>query len=137
MLELGNCGAECHLDAGLPPDRPEAWLVQPDERRIAAVAEGYRAHRVPAAAERELLAGVVRLGRWPTMSVVVRGPKSSRIIEQPPGLVAGAGGGTAGAASAGVSIRRGGVRPRVDGAGEASGAGVGETAGGLAAPGAP
>ena len=61
MLDLGNCLAECHPDAGLPPDRPEAWLVQPDERRIAAVAESYRAHRVPTSAERELLTGVVRL----------------------------------------------------------------------------
>ena len=62
VLDLGNCLAECHLDADLPPDRPEAWLVQPDEQRIAAVAEGYRAHRVPTGAERELLADAARFG---------------------------------------------------------------------------
>jgi Ser/Thr protein kinase RdoA (MazF antagonist) len=62
VLDLGNCLAECHLNADLPPDRPEAWLVQPDEQRIAAVAEGYRAHRVPTNAERELLANAARFG---------------------------------------------------------------------------
>ena len=62
VLDLGNCLAECHLNADLPPDRPEAWLVQPDEQRIAAVAEGYRAHRVPTGAERELLADAARFG---------------------------------------------------------------------------
>lgn len=62
VLDLGNCLAECHLNADLPPDRPGSWLVQPDEQRIAAVAEGYRAHRVPAGAERELLADAARFG---------------------------------------------------------------------------
>lgn len=62
VLDLGYCLAECHLDAGLPPDRPEAWLVQPDERRIAAVAGGYSAVRLVTAAERELLPDAVRFG---------------------------------------------------------------------------
>lgn len=62
VLDLGNCLAECHLDSGLPPDQPEAWLVQPDERRIAAVAAGYSAARVLSSAERELLSDAVRFG---------------------------------------------------------------------------
>jgi Ser/Thr protein kinase RdoA (MazF antagonist) len=62
VLDLGNCLGECHLDSGLPPDQPEAWLVQPDERRIAAVAAGYSAVRMLSPAERELLPDAVRFG---------------------------------------------------------------------------
>jgi Ser/Thr protein kinase RdoA (MazF antagonist) len=62
VLDLGNCLAECHLDADLPPDQPAAWLVQPDEQRIAAVAAGYSAVRVVPAAERDLLADAARFG---------------------------------------------------------------------------
>jgi Ser/Thr protein kinase RdoA (MazF antagonist) len=62
VLDLGHCLAECHLDSDLPPDRPEAWLVQPDEHRIAAVASGYSAVRPVPAAERELLGAGVRFG---------------------------------------------------------------------------
>jgi Ser/Thr protein kinase RdoA (MazF antagonist) len=62
VLDLGHCLAECHLDSGLPPDRPEAWLVHPDEQRIAAVAAGYSAVRILSAAERELLPDAVRFG---------------------------------------------------------------------------
>jgi Ser/Thr protein kinase RdoA (MazF antagonist) len=62
LLDLGNCLAECHLAADLPPDRPEAWLVQPDAERIAAVVAGYSALRVLTGAERELLADAVRFG---------------------------------------------------------------------------
>jgi Ser/Thr protein kinase RdoA (MazF antagonist) len=62
VLDLGNCLAECHLDASLPPDRPEAWLVQPGEQRIAAVARGYSRFRALSPAERELLPDAVRFG---------------------------------------------------------------------------
>lgn len=62
VLDLGNCLAECHLDSGLPPDRPEAWLVRPDAHRIAAVASGYREVRELTGAERELLPEAVRFG---------------------------------------------------------------------------
>jgi Ser/Thr protein kinase RdoA (MazF antagonist) len=62
VLDLGNCLAECHLDSGLSPDRPQAWLVEPDEQRIAAVAAGYSAVRILSAAERELLPDAVRFG---------------------------------------------------------------------------
>lgn len=62
VLDLGNCLAECNLDAGLPPDQPQAWLVQPDEQRIAAVARGYSRVRTLSAAERALLADGVRFG---------------------------------------------------------------------------
>jgi Ser/Thr protein kinase RdoA (MazF antagonist) len=62
VLDLGNCLAECHLDGDLPPDQPQAWLVQPDEERVAAVAAGYSAVREVAAAERDLLPEAVRFG---------------------------------------------------------------------------
>jgi Ser/Thr protein kinase RdoA (MazF antagonist) len=62
VLDLGSCLAECHLDSGLPPDRPEAWLIQPDELRIAAVAGGYSAFRVLTPGERALLPDAVRFG---------------------------------------------------------------------------
>jgi Ser/Thr protein kinase RdoA (MazF antagonist) len=62
VLDFGNTLAECHLDADSPPDRPQAWLVQPDERRIAAVAGGYSAVRTLTAAEREMLPDAVRFG---------------------------------------------------------------------------
>jgi len=62
VLDLGNCLAECHLNSDLPPDQPQAWLVQPDEERIAAVAAGYSAIRELSAAERDLLPQAVRFG---------------------------------------------------------------------------
>jgi Ser/Thr protein kinase RdoA (MazF antagonist) len=62
VLDLGHCLAECHLNSGLPPDRPETWLVRPDAHRIAAVASGYRAVRPLTGAERDLLPDAVRFG---------------------------------------------------------------------------
>jgi Ser/Thr protein kinase RdoA (MazF antagonist) len=62
ILDLGHCLAECHLNSDLPPDRPEAWLFQPDEERIAAVAGGYSAVGPVPAAELEILPDAVRFG---------------------------------------------------------------------------
>lgn len=62
VLDFGNCLADCLLDADLPPDRPEAWLVQPDPERVAAVAAGYSRTRTLTGAELELLADAVRFG---------------------------------------------------------------------------
>jgi Ser/Thr protein kinase RdoA (MazF antagonist) len=60
VLDLGNCLLECHLDARVPGLDPQAWLVSPDEDRIAAVARGYAAARGLSSAELELLPDAVR-----------------------------------------------------------------------------
>jgi Ser/Thr protein kinase RdoA (MazF antagonist) len=60
VLDLGNCLMECHLDAGVPDIEPEAWLISPDEDRIAAVARGYSSVRALSAAEIDLLPESVR-----------------------------------------------------------------------------
>jgi Ser/Thr protein kinase RdoA (MazF antagonist) len=60
VLDLANCLMECHLDAGLPESDPEAWLISPDEDRIAAVAAGYLSQRRLSAAELSLLPAAVR-----------------------------------------------------------------------------
>jgi aminoglycoside phosphotransferase (APT) family kinase protein len=39
LPDLGHCLLAWHLDTDLPRDQPEAWLIRPDEERIAAVAE--------------------------------------------------------------------------------------------------
>jgi Ser/Thr protein kinase RdoA (MazF antagonist) len=84
VLDLGTCLIESLLDAqpsgsgaavpgpgvsgpvasepGVPRSRPAAWLVEPDEDRIAAVAQGYASQRVVGAAERALLPAAVRFG---------------------------------------------------------------------------
>ena len=62
VLDLGHCLIESLLDAQPPGPGPEAWLVAPDEDRIAAVARGYAAQRVAGAAERALLPEAVRFG---------------------------------------------------------------------------
>ena len=46
----------------MPRSGPAAWLVEPDEDRIAAVARGYASQRVVGAAERALLPAAVRFG---------------------------------------------------------------------------
>ena len=66
VLDLGNCLIESLLDSQ-PPEvgsgaGPEAWLVEPDEDRVAAVASGYVQGRVPQAAERAILPDAVRFG---------------------------------------------------------------------------
>jgi len=76
VLDLGTCLIESLLDAqpsGPGPaasgpaasgsaSGPAAWLVEPDEDRIAAVARGYASQRVVGAAERALLPAAVRFG---------------------------------------------------------------------------
>ena len=42
VLDLGNCLIESLLDAQPSADGPAAWLVEPDEDRIGAVAAGIR-----------------------------------------------------------------------------------------------
>ncbi len=59
VLDLGNCLLECHLDAKVPDLDPEAWLISPDEDRIAAVARGYAGVRRLSSAEIELLPAAV------------------------------------------------------------------------------
>jgi len=62
LLDLGHCLLECHLDQDLPPDQPAAWPIQPNDERIAAVAQGYATRRVLAPAELDLLPAGVRFG---------------------------------------------------------------------------
>jgi len=58
LLDLGHCLLECHLN----PDQPQAWRIQPDDQRIAAVAEGYSRRRTLTPAELELLLDGIRFG---------------------------------------------------------------------------
>ncbi len=60
VADLGHCLLECHLDPGLPAGEPSAWLIQPDEARIAAVVAGYSRLRRLDNAERELLLPAIR-----------------------------------------------------------------------------
>ena len=62
VLDLGHSLAECHLNSGLPPDKPEAWLGRADAHRIAALVSGYREARELTAAERGLLPEAIRFG---------------------------------------------------------------------------
>ena len=62
LLDLGSCLIESLLDAQPSGSGPAAWLVEPDEDRIAAVAQGYASQRVVGAAERALLPAAVRFG---------------------------------------------------------------------------
>ena len=60
VLDLANCLMECHVDSAAPDDEPDAWLITPDEDRIAAVADGYRSVRNLSEAEFALLPAAVR-----------------------------------------------------------------------------
>lgn len=62
VLDLGNCLLECLLDAVPAGTGLDAWNVQPDEHRVAAVAEGYRSWRVLSAEEQAVLLPAVRFG---------------------------------------------------------------------------
>jgi Ser/Thr protein kinase RdoA (MazF antagonist) len=55
VLDLGNALVECHLDAALPDDQPNRWLITPSPDRIGALAEGYARIRLPSTAELDLL----------------------------------------------------------------------------------
>jgi Ser/Thr protein kinase RdoA (MazF antagonist) len=60
VLDLGNCLMECHLNSAAPDRDPEAWLISPDEDRIAATARGYASTRTLSSAELALLPEAVR-----------------------------------------------------------------------------
>ncbi len=60
VLDLANCLMECHLDSATPDKEPDAWLITPDEDRIAAVADGYGSVRTLSEAEFALLPAAVR-----------------------------------------------------------------------------
>jgi Ser/Thr protein kinase RdoA (MazF antagonist) len=60
VLDLANCLTECHLDASAPDNEPDAWLITPDEDRIAAVADGYASVRDVSEAEAALLPAAVK-----------------------------------------------------------------------------
>jgi Ser/Thr protein kinase RdoA (MazF antagonist) len=60
VLDLANCLMECHLDSATPDHDPDAWLITPDEDRIAAVAGGYMSVRNLSEAELALLPAAVK-----------------------------------------------------------------------------
>ena len=60
VLDIGYCLLECHLDVGLAAGRPEAWHIEPDPGRIAAVLDGYARWRRLDGAERAALAEGIR-----------------------------------------------------------------------------
>ena len=60
LLDLGFCLLECHLDVGLPDNRPSAWHIHPEEKRIAAIVEGYSRWRQLQPAEKDLLLEGIR-----------------------------------------------------------------------------
>lgn len=60
VLDLANCLVECHLDSAAPDNEPDAWLISPDEDRIAAVADGYMSARNLPEAEFALLPSAVK-----------------------------------------------------------------------------
>ncbi len=62
VLDLGNCLIESLLDSEPATDGPAAWLVEPDESRVAAVARGYASQRELGDAEQALLPEAVRFG---------------------------------------------------------------------------
>jgi len=62
VLDLGHCLIESLLDGQLSADGPAAWLVEPDEDRVGAVAAGYASERRLGGAELALLPEAVRFG---------------------------------------------------------------------------
>jgi Ser/Thr protein kinase RdoA (MazF antagonist) len=62
VLDLGHCLIESLLDAQPSADGPAAWLAEPDEDRVGAVAAGYASQRRLGTAERALLPEAVRFG---------------------------------------------------------------------------
>jgi len=60
VVDLGHCLMECHLDPGLPASQPAAWLIQPDQERVAGVLDGYTRWRQIHDSEREILPEGIR-----------------------------------------------------------------------------
>jgi Ser/Thr protein kinase RdoA (MazF antagonist) len=60
VIDLGNCLMECHLNSAASNLDPDAWLIAPDEDRIAATARGYASVRALSPAELALLPDAVR-----------------------------------------------------------------------------
>jgi Ser/Thr protein kinase RdoA (MazF antagonist) len=60
VIDLGNCLMECHLNSAASNLDPDAWLIAPDEDRIAATARGYASARTLSPAEVALLPDAVR-----------------------------------------------------------------------------
>ena len=60
VTDLGHCLLECHLDPGLPADRPAAWHIQPDPARVGALVTGYSRLRRLDDAERKCLLPAIR-----------------------------------------------------------------------------
>jgi len=59
-VDLGHSVMECHLDPGLPASQPAAWLIQPDQERVAGVLDGYTRWRQIHDSEREILPEGIR-----------------------------------------------------------------------------
>ena len=62
VLDLGHCLIESLLDGQPSGGGPAAWLVEPDEDRVEAVAAGYASERRLGGAELALLPEAVRFG---------------------------------------------------------------------------
>jgi Ser/Thr protein kinase RdoA (MazF antagonist) len=62
VLDLGYCLLECHLGPDLPGDQPQEQRIQPDDERIAAIAEGYSSRRALGHRELGLLLDGIRFG---------------------------------------------------------------------------
>jgi Ser/Thr protein kinase RdoA (MazF antagonist) len=60
VIDLGTCLLECHLDTAVPDDRPDSWLISPDEDRIGEVTAGYSRARRLSGAELSLLPAAVK-----------------------------------------------------------------------------
>lgn len=60
VIDLGNCLMECHLNSAASNLDPDAWLIAPDEDRIAATARGYASVRALSRDELALLPDAVR-----------------------------------------------------------------------------
>ena len=62
IMDLGRALLECHLDSNLPDGDHQAWHIHPDEQRITALCQGYRAQRSPEPGELALLADAIGFG---------------------------------------------------------------------------
>lgn len=62
ILDLGSCLMECHLNSAASSLDPDAWLIAPDEDRIAATASGYASARTLSAGELTLLPDAIKFG---------------------------------------------------------------------------